>query len=80
MESKDKYSEIDIENRTPYYFDDIIMTVKDLDIRDILLDEKQYKKKYQNILIYDISYKNFMGSKPLRIRFDKTDGFIKIYD
>ena len=40
MESKDKYSEIDIENRTPYYFDDIIMTVKDLDIRDILLDEK----------------------------------------
>ena len=21
-----------------------------------------------------------MGSKPLRIRFDKTDGFIKIYD
>ena len=28
MESKDKYSEIDIENRTPYYFDDIIMTVK----------------------------------------------------
>ena len=40
MESKDKYSEIDIENRTPYYFDDIIMIVKDLNIRDILLDEK----------------------------------------
>ena len=27
-----------------------------------------------------ISYKNFMGAKPLRIRFDKIDGFIKIYD
>ena len=38
---------------------------------------KQKKKKN---LIYDISYKTFMGSIPLRIRFDKIDGFIKIYD
>ena len=39
------------------------------------------KKKYENILIHDISYKTtFMGSIPLRIRFDKIDGFIKIYD
>ena len=43
---------------------------------NILLDKKIYK----NILIYDISYKTFMCSKPLRIRFRKIDGFIKIYD
>ena len=31
-------------------------------------------------MIYDISYKTLIGSKPLRIRFDKIDGFIRIYD
>ena len=30
-------------------------------------------------MIYDISYKPFMGAKPLLIRFDEIDGFIKIY-
>ena len=31
-------------------------------------------------MIYDISYKTLIGSKPLRIRFDRIDGNIKIYD
>ena len=31
-------------------------------------------------MIYDISYKTLIGLKPLRIRFDKIDGFIRIYD
>ena len=31
-------------------------------------------------MIYDISYKTLTGPKPLRIRFDKIDGFISIYD
>ena len=31
-------------------------------------------------LIYNISYKTLIGSKPLRIRFHKIDGFIKVYD
>ena len=42
-----------------------------------------YKKSYKtskNILIYNISYKTFMGSKPLHISFDEIDGFIKIHD
>ena len=52
------------------------MAAKDIYSGNILLDEKLYK----NILIYDISYKTFLGSKPLRIWFDKIDGFIKIYD
>ena len=41
---------------------------------------ENYIKTYENVLIYDISYKNCMGSIPLRIRFDEIDGFIKIYD
>ena len=31
-------------------------------------------------MIYDILYKTFIGSKPLRVTFDKTDGFIRIYN
>ena len=54
---------------------DIIMRVRDIDSSDILLDEKWY----ENILIYKISSKTFMSAKALRIRFDKIDGFIKIY-
>ena len=30
--------------------------------------------------IYVISYKTLIGAKPLRIRFDKIDGFIRVYD
>ena len=38
---------------------------------------KNYTK---NILMYDISYKTLIGLNPLHIRFDKTNGFIRIYD
>ena len=31
-------------------------------------------------MIYDILYKNFMGGKPLRIKFDEINEFIKTYD
>ena len=31
-------------------------------------------------MVYDISCKTLMGAKPLRIRFDKIDGFIRVYD
>ena len=41
-----------------------------------LIDEKSY----QHILVYNISYKTFIGAKPLRIMFDKMDGFIRVYD
>ena len=43
---------------------------------NILIDEKSH----ENILIYDISYKTLINSKPLRIRFFKIDGIIRIYD
>ena len=37
-------------------------------------------KSNENILIYDISYKTLINSKPLWIRFFKIDGIIRIYD
>ena len=42
MKSKDKLKEVDIKNRTCYYFDDIIGVMdrdSDFDFSDILLDE-----------------------------------------
>ena len=63
MESKDELHEIDIKNYMCYYFDDI---KKDRNIYslDILLDEKSYET-YENILIYNISYKTSIFTKPL---------------
>ena len=78
MVSKDELKEIDIKKCTCYHFDDI-MRVGDFDF-NILLDAKSYENSYDNISIYDISYKTLMGAKPLRIRFHKIDGLIKIYD
>ena len=31
-------------------------------------------------MVYDISYKTLIDAKPLRLRFDKIDGFIRVYD
>ena len=31
-------------------------------------------------MIYDISHKTLIGPKPLQVRFDKIDGFVKMYD
>ena len=70
IESKDELEEIDIKSRTCYYH-----TFSDISFNDILLNEKSCK----STLIYDVSYKTFMGEKPLRIRLNKKDG-IMIYD
>ena len=58
------------------------MRVRDRDIyfSDILLEEKLYIKNYENILIYDISYKAPTGAKSLRVRFEKINGFMKFLD
>ena len=52
----------------------------DFDFSDILLDGKLYKKNYDKILIYDISYKTLTVPKPLRIRFEKIDEFVKTHN
>ena len=66
-------NEINIKNRKCYYFDDIFK-IEDVDFDNALIDEKSY----ENILVYNISYKCIV--KTLRIRFDKIDGFIRVYD
>ena len=48
----------------------ISMTIKIERLYNILIDEKSY----ENISVYNIH------TKPLRIRFDETDGFIRVYD
>ena len=52
------------------------MTFSDIRFNYILLNEKSHK----STLIYEVSYKNFMGEKPLRINFNEINGFIKAYD
>ena len=61
------------------YFDDM-MRVGDFDFDNILLNEKSYENSFENSSIYVISYKTFMGAKPLCITFNKINGFIKIDD
>ena len=51
-----------------------MIKIEDFDLRNILIDEKSY----ENILVYNIQYKRLI--KPLRITFNKIDGFIKVYD
>ena len=53
-----------------YYFADII-TDWDIYSVNILLNEKSFET-YENLLVYNISYKTSTGPKPLRIiSFDK---------
>ena len=75
MENKNVLKEIDIKNCACWYFDDIINGT-DIYFSDIFLEEKLY----ENISVYEILYKISMGPKPLRIRFDKVDGFIMVLD
>ena len=49
MKGKDEFKKTDIENRTFYYFDDIL-TAEDIDSSDILLDKKTKNKKKTKIL------------------------------
>ena len=55
---------------------DDIIKIEDFDLNNVLIDENSY----ENILVYNISYKSLIDSKPWRIRFDKLDGFIRVYD
>ena len=74
MEINDELKEINAKNCMCYYFDDIIK-FEDFHLDNILID----KKSYENILVFNISYKTLIGAKPLRIRFNKVDGFIRVY-
>ena len=49
---------------------------EETDFNNTLTDKKSHK----NILTYDISYKILTGPKPSCIRFNKIEGFFRIYD
>ena len=65
---------IDIKNHTCFYFDDIIRSFF-INFDNILLD----KKLYENVFSFWHFVQNFNGSKPLRLKFDKIDGFISVH-
>ena len=67
-----EFEKVCIKNSACYYFDDIIK-LEDFYFNNILIHEKSH----ENILIYDIWYETLIGSRLLRIRFDKIVGFIK---
>ena len=48
--------------------------MEDFDVDNILLDEKSY----ENILVYNITYKNLISGNIFRISFDKTDRFTRV--
>ena len=75
MESNYKLKEIDIKNRMGYYFNDLLK-IEDFVLDNISIDEKSH----ENNLFYNISYKNLIAAKPLRIRLDEIDGLIRVHD
>ena len=72
MESNDELKEINSKSRTYYYSDNIYVLL----FVNFLLDEKSN----ENILDYDISYQTLIDAKSLHIKFNKVDGFIRVYD
>ena len=52
------------------------MIFEDFDFDNISVDIKSYK----TIFIYNISNKMLIGVKSLLIRFNKIDGFIRVYN
>ena len=72
MKNNNELKETNIKKFTCYHFDDTV-NINDIDLNNILIDEKSY----ENILIYDVSYKTLYNVKPLRIIFNKVDEYIK---
>ena len=69
--------EINIKNRTYYFFDDMI-NIKDFDSNLLKMDKKSYK----NTDIYYIGYiamkdPDYVKINPLYLIIDKVDGYIK---
>ena len=75
-----KVKDIDVKNRTHYFFNDII-NMKNFDPNNIKIDEKSYK----NILFYYIGYVTIQDSKyvkinsvhPLYFIFNKVNGYFE---
>ena len=59
---RNKVEDIDLKNRTYYFFNDMI-NIKHFDANNIKIDKKSYK----NILIYYIGYVTIEDSKYVKI-------------
>ena len=64
-----------IKNHICYCFGNIIK-FEDFELDNTLAG----KKSHENVLVYNISYKTLIGAKPISIRFDKVNRFIRIFD
>ena len=64
-----------VKNCMCYYFHDIIK-FEYFCSDNVLIDEKSN----DNFLIYNISYKILYGPKTFRIRFNKIDEFVRVYN
>ena len=62
MKMSDKIKNIDIENRTYYFFNDMV-NIENFDRNNIKLDQKTYK----NISIYYIGYVTIKDLKYLKV-------------
>ena len=74
-----KVKDIEIKNRTNYFFDDI-MNIKNFDSNNIKIDQKSYK----NILIYYIGHITIKDSKYMKFNhvnpffiFIKVNGYFE---
>ena len=72
-----EFRKVRIKNRTCYYLDDIIKS-EDFDFDNILIDKNLMKVFW--LITFRTEFWSLTGPKPLRIRFDKIDGFIRVYD
>ena len=75
MEKNNQLKNIYIKKRICYYFGDV-NEIENFDLDNIFINEKSY----ENILVYNISYKNLIAAKPLCITFVKIDGYIRVYN
>ena len=66
--SNDELKESHIKTAMCYYSNDVIK-IEYFHFHNILTD----KNSYENVLVYDISYKTSIGAKQFCIRFDKED-------
>ena len=62
MDSNNEWNKTDIKKYTCYYLSDIIK-IEDFNLDNNLIDEKSK----ESILVYNISYKTLIDSKPLHL-------------
>ena len=51
-----------------------IVSMMQLKLMSLIMRIFYWMKSYENVLVYNISYKTLIGTKPWRYRFDKLDG------